>query len=94
VIREQTWLQLSPENARWFWEYVDRVQVLDWSDDDMPPSTNHPSLTYRKGGKEIHLISHGTIVSASRFFELNKQIGELEQRAKSESLPANSTPAR
>lgn len=84
LIKEQSRLQLSPENARWFWEYVDHAQIFDWSDDDMPPSTNHPTLTYRKDEKEIHLSSQGKIVSAAKFFELTKQIGELEERAKSE----------
>jgi len=91
VLKEQIRLQLSPEDAHWFWQYVDRARVLDWSDDDMPTSTNRPSLTYRKGSKEIHLpISHGTNVEAPKFSDLNKHINELERRTQSVSSTTNS----
>lgn len=95
LLKEQTRLQLSPENSHWFWQYVDRARVLDWTDDDMPTSTNHPSLTYRKGSKAIHLpVSHGTNVKALKFSDLNKHINELVRRTQSASLPTDSEPVR
>ena len=86
LLKEQTQLQLSSENAHWFWHYVDRAKVFDWTDANMPAETHQPSLSYRQGSKEIKLpVSEGCCATeSSDFHKLNDQIDELKRRAQSD----------
>jgi hypothetical protein len=88
LLKQQTKLQLSSENVRRFWQYVDRAKVLDWTDADMPAETHQPSLTYRQGSKHVELpVAEGCCtVHVSGFRKLTDQIYELEQRAKAEVI--------
>jgi hypothetical protein len=86
LLKDQTRLQLSSENARWFWQYVDRAKVLDWTDAQMPAEHHEPSLTYRQGSKKIELpVSKGCSArESSGFYKINDQIYELKQRAQTD----------
>lgn|GEM_PF-2828608 len=88
LLKKQTMLQLSSENARQFWQYLDRAKVLDWTDADMPAETNQPGLTYRQGSKEIKLpVAEGCCATeSSGFHKLNDQIYELERRAQTDAI--------
>lgn len=88
LLEKQIKLQLSSENARRFWQYVDRAKVLNWTDADIPAETHQPSLTYRQGSKQIKLpASEGCCASeSSGFRKLEDQIDELRRRAQAEAI--------
>ena len=77
-LKEQKRITLLPDVGERFWRQVDAMELSSWSNGDIPPWTNRPSITYRKANKEVSFHSTGLDQPRDkRFEELLELIGQL-----------------
>lgn len=87
ALKEQKIIPLSAQDAESFWQSIDRLKILTWSEADMPQRTDRPSLTYRKYSQSIELQSPTSDHSGGERFEaLQAKIAELGQRSLGETV--------
>jgi hypothetical protein len=82
TLKEQDRTPLPPTTAEKFWRQVDSMNLFSWSNSDIPPWTNYPSLSYQNNKREISLRSSGLAQPRDKRFEaLLELIGKFGKQS-------------